>query len=54
MGKNTTRVEIPNREGRRAEELRVEAMEHGSLLVVVEKRTPTIMEHPDLVPTQAS
>jgi hypothetical protein len=52
-GKNTMKVEVPNRGGRCAEKLTVEAVEDRSLLVVVEKRAPTIMKYVDLVPTQA-
>jgi hypothetical protein len=50
-GKNTSRVEVRDGGSRCAEQLGVEAVEDSSLLIMVEKRTPTIMEHTDLVPT---
>jgi hypothetical protein len=52
-GKNTSRVEVPDGGSRCAEQLGVEAVENSGLLIMVEKRTSTIMEHTDLVPTQA-
>jgi hypothetical protein len=53
QGKEHAEGQSPKQGCRCVEQLRVEVVEDRGLIIMVEKRAPTIKEHSDLVNTQA-